>query len=51
MGQVFSHGADVVIVKRRLTANYQLNGPTHAAHRAQQDVFGVLIHRGAVMRS
>lgn len=49
MGQVFSHGADAMVVKRRLAAHHQLNGAAYAEHRAQQDVLGVLIHRDALV--
>ena len=48
-GRVLPAGADAVVVERRLAAHHELDGAAHAPHRAQQDVFGVPVHRGAAM--
>ncbi|CKP30087.1 Uncharacterised protein [Mycobacterium tuberculosis] len=49
LGRVFPGGAQAVIVERRLAAHHQFNGAADAAHRAQQDVLGVPVHRGAAV--
>lgn len=49
VGGVLPGGADAVVVERRLAAHHQLDGAADAAHRAQQDVLGVPVHRGAAV--
>ena len=51
VGRILPDGADAVVVECRLAAHHQLDRAAHAAHRAQQDVFGVPVHRRAAMRA
>lgn len=48
---VFPGGVDPAIVERRLAAHHQFDRAAHAAHRAQQDVLGIPVHRGAAVGS
>ncbi len=50
VGGVLPAGAHAVVVERRLAAHHQFDGAADAAHGAQQDVFGIPVHRGAAMR-
>ena len=45
--RVLPGGAGAVVVERRLAVHHQLDRAAHTAHRAQQDVLGVPVHRGA----
>ncbi len=47
--RVLPAGADAVVVERRLAVHHQLDRAAHTAHRAQQDVLGVPVHRRAAM--
>ena len=49
LGRVLPAGADAVVVERRLAVHHQLDRAADAPHRAQQDVLGVPVHRGAAM--
>lgn len=44
-------GRDAVVVERRLAAHHQFDRAADAAHRAQQDVFGVPVHRRTPVRA
>ena len=49
-GRVLPVRAGPVVIERRLAVHHQLDGAAHAAHGAQQGVFGVPVHRYAAMR-
>jgi hypothetical protein len=49
VGRVFPGGADPVVVERRFATHHQLDGAADTADRAQQDVLGVPVHRGAAV--
>ena len=48
--RVLPGGRDAVVVERRLAVHHELDGAADAAHGAQQDVFGVPVHRRAAVR-
>ncbi len=45
--RVLPAGVVAVVVERGLTVHHQFGRAAHAAHGAQQDVFGIPVHRGA----
>ena len=49
LGRVLPAGADAVVVERRLALHHQLDRAADTPHRAQQDVLGVPVHRGAAV--
>jgi hypothetical protein len=48
-GRVLPTGGIAVVVERGLTVHHQFDGPADAAHRPQQRVLGVPVHRGPAM--
>ena len=47
LGRVLPRRGAAAVVESRFAVHHQLDGAADAAHRAQQDVLGIPVHRGA----